>query len=100
MQSLRPDSTSVPELLADRSNGISETTIFARIPLYAASLAALSLISRLNKRGCFDARNVETFAAAHVLAHYFVVQQDHVASGLTELGAVPLIGIARQPIHF
>jgi len=39
-----------------------------------------------------DARYFEPFAAAHVLASHQVVAANHVGPGLSELGAIALVG--------
>ena len=48
----------------------------------------------------FDPRNVEHPPAAHVLTRNFVRYEHHVAFGLTELGAVPFVGVRRKPVDF
>ena len=54
----------------------------------------------LDKSRRLHARDVETFPAAHVFAHYLVVQQHHVAGGLLEFRAVALVGAAGQAVDF
>src|SRR5258708_26485543 len=51
-----------------------------------------------NKCRRLDPRNIKPFPAPHVLAHHLVVEQDHVAGRLLELRAVPLVGVAREPV--
>src|SRR5580692_4561810 len=55
---------------------------------------------QLNKCCGLDAGNVETFPASHVFAHYLVIQQNHIAGGLLELGAVAFVGVTGQAVHF
>ena len=57
-------------------------------------------IAALNKSHRFDAGDIETFAAAHVFAHGFVVQQNHIAGEFGEAGAVAFVGAAGDLIQF
>ena len=50
----------------------------------------------LDKRHRLNAGNVE--ASAALLAHRLVVEQHHIALRLGELGAIALVGAARQPV--
>jgi hypothetical protein len=52
----------------------------------------------LEKRSCFDARNVKNSSA--VLARRFVFHQDHVARRFGKLGAIPLVSVAGQLVDF
>src|ERR1019366_8476377 len=52
----------------------------------------------LDERHRFDAGDVEGAAAVEILAGGLVVEEDHVALRLGELGAVPIIGAGRQAI--
>ena len=47
-----------------------------------------------------NAGDVEEFAAALVLAGCFIVEQHHITGGFSEFGAIPLIGLTRQAVHF
>src|SRR5215470_11877263 len=51
-----------------------------------------------NERGGLYAGHLETPAAAQILAHHLVGDQDHIAKGLGEAGPVALIGARRQPV--
>src|SRR5579871_5472484 len=55
-------------------------------------------VNRSEKRHGLDARHIKPFPAAHVLTHDLVLEQDHIAGSLGELGAVALVGMARQAV--
>src|ERR1700733_9198066 len=64
----------------------------------APRTAALLKGGGSQERGGFDSGDVETLAAAHVLADRLVVEQHHVAGGFGEAGPVSLVGAAGQAL--